>query len=294
LFNAGWLPMFADVVPLERRARLFSTRNMILGVTMMVTTFLMGRWLDAVPFPLNYQLMFAFALVMSMVSTLYVARLVIPDSPVPPKAPAPRRPSLAEIRALLGKQRPFVNITLNTLVFNIAFWMAQPLQPIYFVRELGASDGWMGIWLALMSGGALIGNLVWPRLMDRHGFGWVLLRAAALSALYYLLIGLVPNLTLILLFAVMFGAISPGVDVSHFNILLEVCPPERRALYMGIFVTTMNVGFFLATLVCAPLIDLVGARTLVLALAGLRLGGALLFLVNPVRAPVVEALPTRA
>jgi predicted MFS family arabinose efflux permease len=86
--------------------------------------------------------------------------------------------------------------------------MATPLQPIYFVRELGASDGWIGIWLAL---------------------------------------------------------------------------------YLGVFVTAMNLGFFLATLLCAPLVDLIGAQTLVLVLAVLRLGGALLFVVNPVRAPVAEA-----
>jgi MFS family permease len=292
LFNAGWLPMFADVVPLERRARLFSRRNLILGVTMMVTTFVLGRWLDAAPFPLNYQLMFVLALVTSLLSTIYVQRMVVPDSEVPPAQPG-RRMSLAEIRALLGAQRPFVNITVNTLVFNIAFWMATPLQPIYFVRELGASDGWLGIWLALTSGGALLGNLLWPRLIDRHGFGWVLLRAAALSASYYFLIGLVPNLTLILVFAVIFGAIQPGVEVSHFNILLEVCPPAQRALYLGVFVTVMNLGFFLATLACAPLIDLIGAQTLVLVLGGLRLGGALLFQFNPVRAPVVGAATAR-
>lgn len=285
LFNVGWLPMFADVVPLERRARLLSRRNLTLGVTMMVTTFVMGRWLDAAPFPLNYQLMFVLAVVMSTISTVHVSRMVVPDST--PPAPGPR-PSLTELRALLTQQRPFVNITANTLVFNIALWMATPLQPIYFVRELGASDGWLGVWLALTSGGALIGNLVWPRLMDRHGFGWVLVRAAALSAAYYFLIGLAPNLTLILLFALMFGAIQPGVEVSHFNILLEVCPPAQRALYLGVFTTVMNLGFFLATLACAPLIDLVGAQNLVLVLAALRLGGALLFRINPVRAPVVE------
>jgi hypothetical protein len=43
LFNAGWLPMFADVVPLARRAQLFSARNMTLNVTLMITTFVLGR-----------------------------------------------------------------------------------------------------------------------------------------------------------------------------------------------------------------------------------------------------------
>lgn len=289
LFNAGWLPMMGDLVPLSRRARLFSARNMTLGITVMVVTFLMGRWLDAAPFPFNYQLMFALALVASLLSTVYVARLDIPPSPVVARAPARQGMILNDLRAIIHEQRPFVNITINTLVFNVAFWMATPLQPIYFVRELGASDGWLGVWLALISGGQIIGNLVWPRLIERYGFSWVLLRATAASAIYYFLIGAVPDLTLILLFALLFGAISPGVDVSHFNILLEVCSPERRAFYMGVFVTVMNLGFFLATLACAPLIDLIGAQALVLILAGLRLAGALLFVVNPVRAATIEA-----
>lgn len=287
LFNAGWLPMFADVVPLARRARLFSARNLTLGLTMMASTFIMGRWLDAAPFPLNYQLMFGLAIVTSFLSTVYIARMSIPDSRVvaPPRA---ARPTLSQLRAMLGQQRPFVNITINTLVFNIAFWMATPLQPIYFVRELGASDGWIGLWLAIISGSSLIGNLIWPRLIDKRGYAWVLMRAPILSASYYFLIGIFPDLTLILFFALLFGAISPGVDISHFSTLLEVCDAERRALYMGIFVTVMNFGFFLSALLAAPLVDLLGARTLILGLASLRLIGALLFVVNPVRARSLE------
>lgn len=293
LFNAGWLPMFADVVPLSRRARFFSTRNMTLNVTLMLTTFVMGRWLDSAPFPYNYQLMFTLAVVASFLSTIYVARLVVPESVVvaPPKQAAARL-SWAQIREQIGRQRAFVNITINTLIFNIAFWMGTPLQPIYFVRELQATDGWLGLWIGLTSGGAILGNLIWPRLIDKKGYHWVLVRATVLSASYYFLIGLFPNLTLILLFALLFGAISPGVDISHFNTLLEVCEPERRAFYIGVFVTVMNLGFFFSALLAAPLLDLIDARLLVFILGGLRLLGALLFTVNPVHARSLEPLPS--
>jgi MFS family permease len=287
LFNAGWLPMFADVVPLARRARLLSARSMTLNVTVMVSTFILGRWLDAMPFPLNYQLMFALGVVMSFLSTIYVARMVVPEQAPEPRGPAVR-PTLAQIVQLVGRQRPFVNITANTLIFNIALWMGTPLQPIYFVRDLHASDGWLGLWLGLISGGAIIGNLIWPRLIERHGYGWVLRRATILSALYYFLIGFFPNLDLILVFAVLYGAIGPGIDISHFNTLLEVCDPRRRTLYLSVFVTLMNTGFFLAALSAAPLLDMIGAQLLVLLLGGLRLAGALLFVVNPVRAQSLE------
>jgi MFS family permease len=283
LFTAGFLPMLADVIPIERRARVFSARAITMGAVAAVTTFLLGLWLDRAPFPLNYQLMFAFGVAASCISTIYVARLAIPDSAVVRGDGRPRL-SVASVREAMRGQRPFNSLMINTLVFNLALWMAVPLQPIYFVRELGASDAWLGMFTALVSGGTILGNLVWERQIRRLGFGRVLLRAALLSALYYLLIGLFPNLWVILLFGLFFGVVSPGIDLSHFNMLLEVCPPERRAFYIGLFVTVMNIGFCLAPLAVAPLAELIGVRTLVLALAGLRLGGALLFVANPVRA----------
>ncbi|HMO59341.1 MAG TPA: MFS transporter [Roseiflexaceae bacterium] len=288
LFNVGWLPMFGEVVPLARRARLFSARNMTMNITVMITTFVMGFWLDLVRFPLNYQLMFALALVMSFLSTIYVARMVVPQAPPAPRFAAIRL-SFSQLREQVRRQRPFVNITLNTLIFNIAFWMGTPLQPIYFVRDLNASDGWIGLWLGLISGGAIIGNLVWPRLIDRHGYAWVLLRATVLSAIYYFLIGLFPNLTLILLFALFFGAVSPGVDISHFSMLLDVCDPVRRTFFLSVFVAIMNGGFFLAALAAAPLLDLVDAQILLVSLGALRLIGALLFRFNPVHVASPQA-----
>jgi MFS family permease len=132
----------------------------------------------------------------------------------------------------------------------------------------------------------VLGNLLWTRQINRHGAHWCLLRATALSAIYYFLIGTFPNLTLILLFALLAGLVNPGVDLSHLNLLFEVCPAERRATYMGAYVTAMSIGAFVAPLAVAPLTDLLGAQMLMLILGGLRLLGAALFFLNPVHAPL--------
>jgi MFS family permease len=290
LFTAGWLPLLAEIIPLRRRARVFSSRNITLGITVTICTFIFGRWLDLAPFPFNYQLLYALAVASSSLSTVYVARMVMPESPV--SAPA-ERPSLSLglLREVIGTHRQFANIILNTLIFNIALWMAVPLQPIYFVRTLGASDGWLGLWLGLVSGGTILGNIVWTRQIDRRGAAWALVRTTALSSVYYFLIGAFPNLTLILLFALLAGLVNPGVELSHLNVLFEVCPAERRATYMGVYITAMNVGAFCAPLAVAPLTDLIGAQALVLTLGALRLAGAALFVINPVRVarqPVTE------
>jgi MFS family permease len=284
LFTAGWLPLMAEIIPPARRAPVFAARNLTLGITVTVTTFLLGHWLDLAPFPFNYQLLYALAVVTSTLSTVYVARIAMPDAPSTPQVARPAL-SRAALRELFTRQRPFANIVINTLIFNLAVWMAMPLQPIYFVRTLGASNSWLGLQIGLVSGGAILGNLLWGRLIDRRGARWALLRATALSAAYYFLIGAFPNLTLILVFALLAGAINPGVELSHINVLYEVCPAERRATSMGIYMTVMQFGAFAAPLTVAPLADVIGTQALVLALGGLRLIGAALFVLNPVRAP---------
>jgi MFS family permease len=282
LFTAGWLPLLAEIIPLQRRARVFSSRSITLGITVTICTFLFGSWLDRAPFPFNYQLLYALAVVASSLSTVYVARITMPDSAV--AAPTKRQPlSRKLLRELISTHRPFANIIFNTLIFNIALWMAVPLQPIYFVRTLGASTAWLGLWLGLVSGGTILGNLIWTRQIDRRGAAWALLRATALSSAYYFLIGAFPNLALILLFALLAGLVNPGVELSHLTILFEVCPAERRATYMGAYVTAMNIGAFLAPLAVAPLTELLGTQALVLTLGVLRLLGAALFVLNPVR-----------
>ena len=282
IFNTVWLPLFADIIPIHRRARLFSARNVTLGATMMAATYGFGRWLesDVGAFPGNYQILFTVALITSMLSTWYVTRMEIPDSPVDVSASTDR--SVAGMWKLFTENRAYSSITINTLILNIAPWAAIALQPIYFVRVLNASDEWLGIWFAITNGGAILGNLFWPRLMEKYGFYRIMTIAAVISCAYYFAIGFVPNLTAILFFSLFIGMVNPGIDIAHFNILLQVSSPQRRALALGIFVTIMNFGLMVSSLIVSPMIDLIGAQALVIGLGILRLLGGLLFVVNPV------------
>jgi hypothetical protein len=111
LFNAGWLPMFADIVPIQRRARLFSARNVTLGATMMVGTYVFGLWLEYSydMFPLNYQLLFTMALITSMLSTFYVMKLDIPDTPIDTSVPVDR--SIKGMLTLFSESKSYSAIT---------------------------------------------------------------------------------------------------------------------------------------------------------------------------------------
>jgi MFS family permease len=76
-----------------------------------------------------------------------------------------------------------------------------------------------------------------------------------------------------------------GVNLSHFNILLKVCPRERRASYISLYTVIMNAGAFVAPLLGVALAELIGLRNVLLIGGAIRTLGGLLFLIWPVRVP---------
>ena len=69
-FNAGWDTLLADTVPEHRRANIFARRNMIACSGVILAVPLMGRMLDAVPFPYGYQIVYIIGFVGAMISNL--------------------------------------------------------------------------------------------------------------------------------------------------------------------------------------------------------------------------------
>jgi MFS transporter len=187
------------------------------------------------------------------------------------------------LQMMVRENQGFVRIVLNSFVFNCGAWLVGPLYTILFVKQLGASDSWIGLNTTLAHIGVIGGNLIWRRLMDRWGADRALRASVPMAASYALLVALFPNLTLILLFGMLINLVNPGVNLSRTNTLYELCPPERRASYMAIYATIANVGAFLAPLAGVALSSVMDIRWILLIGGGVRLVGAGLFQIYRVR-----------
>ena len=94
--------MMADVVPVQRRARVVGLRNFLVSITSTLAVLLGGWFLELVSFPANFQWLFAAGFVTSLASIYYLSRLKVPDvagaapaaarSPHAAGAPAARSP----------------------------------------------------------------------------------------------------------------------------------------------------------------------------------------------------------
>jgi MFS family permease len=289
-FSAGFNPMLADIVPERDRARVFANRSIIVSAAVALLTLLAGWWLEAAPrlgwapFPLNYQGIYLAGFAGAVFSSIYLLRIRVPASKVIQRAKGARtgKPSLVQVKTLMANHRDFVRITLNTLVFDLGAWLVGPLYILFFVRELGASDGWIGLNSTLANVGVIAGYALWRRWIRKLGYGRTLLITVPLAASYALLVSAFPNLTAILVWGVWINLVNPGVSLSHFNILLKLCPDERRASYIASYSTLLNAGAFAGPMIGVALSEWLGIRP-VLVLGGvIRLAGALLFHIFPI------------
>ncbi|MBN2006548.1 MAG: MFS transporter [Anaerolineae bacterium] len=296
-FATGFNPLLADVIPEQERARVFANRSIISGTVIATLTFLAGRWLDnaeqlvGAVFPLNFQVLYAVGFGGALMSSLYLHRIRVPDSRVLPHMPhaagmrrSPRQ-LVAGARAFLAGNRDFVRITANTWVFSFGEWLVGPLYTIFFLRQLHAADSWVGLNSTLANIGVIVGYILWRRWIEKLGYARTLLITVPLSASYAFLVSLFPNLSLILLWGIFINIVNPGLNLSHFNILLKLCPDDRRASYIAVYSAIMNAGAFVAPLIGVALAGLFDIRWVLVIGGCIRLTGALLFHIWRVDAP---------
>jgi hypothetical protein len=69
--------------------------------------------------------------------------------------------NLAEYYQLINSSPKFVSVTLKQFVFLFGITLATPLFPLYFVRELNASDAWIRLLYTTQTVVLVVGYFFW-------------------------------------------------------------------------------------------------------------------------------------
>ncbi len=285
-FAAGFDSVLAEVVTPNLRAQVFSWRNILATGTIVVFLALARPWLQLAPFPANYALVYALGGLAGMVSYHFVAQLSVPE--FQPALPAGRTGWAASInmaREALRTEREYRRFAVNSLLGSVGAYLASPLYVILYVKGLGASDGWIATSTLLANLAAMVGFYLFRRLLPRVGESLCVKVLWPIIGLLPLAVGLLHSLDAILAVIFLHSLLAPGLNLSHYNILLEVCPRERRALYISTFSALANALAFALPLAAVALADVVGVRQVLISAGVLWVSSGLLFTVNPVRVP---------
>ena len=290
-FTTGWSPMLSDVIPERSRATVLAWRSILSSATIAPLVYLFGLALDRGAFPGNYQWMYAVGLFGGLTSVALISRIKIPEREQgAPKSGAPSPAAdEAETRAwrrtldnLRQTDRGFLRIITNTLLFDLGAWTVAPLYIIFFVRELGAPDSWIGLNATLAHLGVVAGFWGWRRIINRTGESRAMFIALPMVSMYAFMVALVPNLNFILFAGFLINVVAPGVNLSHGVLFLRLLPAERRHTWMAIYSTVMNVGAFVCPLIGVAISNVIGIVPTLLIGGTMRLAGAMLFYLFPV------------
>ncbi len=284
--NVGFNTVFAELVPAQRRSEVVSWRNIILGATITSVALLAGRGLDALPFPQNYQLLYFIAFLGGLQSQYFFQKIKPPPGgPTPTAAPTkPPRLSWAAARHLFQDNPGFLRITVNTFVYGIGPWMVTPLFSIYYVRELGASNTWVGELTSVINLTGILGYYLGRKVVRRWGERPVLAWTTIAAGLYPWLITLSPVLTPILFLGALYGIANSGLNLSHYSTLLRVIPEGQRPMGLAFYNLVMFSGAFVSPVVAVALADVVGVRTMLIVGTVFWVTGGVMHLLRPAEA----------
>lgn len=258
------------------RFTLMSRRWSILGLTNSLTVVIIGQLLAWFEFPLNYQVIFLGSGIGALISVIFSSSLKLPPQQI--AEPPTESGGLVRTLRVHGKElrhnTAFLNFTIAQFVFRWGLALAMPLFPLYWVRQLGATDPQISAINSANTFVAMIAYFVWTIVSRKRSERLVLLISAFAVSLYPLLTALTRTPLLLPVWAGFAGFFIAGVDLVFFDIVLATCPPENQASYIGIYQTTVYVANFLAPLMGTALGDWIGLGPALIIATVLRLTGA--------------------
>lgn len=269
----------------EGRYALLSRRWAIFGLTSVVGTFIVTRLIDRIVFPSNYAVMFLTLSFGGLISYYFSKQIVIPDQTSPPLASAKSVLDNARSYLVLIRTNPaFASFSTKRFVYFSAIALSLPIMPLYYVRDIGATDSQIGTINMTMTTVMLVGYFFWPWLSRKRSGRFVLLATTLGMAFHPALIAGTSNVTWIVVYAGVAGLFQGGLDLVFFDELMKTVPQEYSATFVSLAQSMQYLSIIIAPLIGTWLADYIGLGGALWVSAGLRLVGFLLFLKKDVPA----------
>lgn len=271
------------------RYELMSRRWSIIGITTAITVAATGQFLDQVIFPLNYQLVFIVLSLGGLLSYFITMRIKLRErAPVQEASGGNIRQQIREVVALVRSQPAFISFVLKRFVFLFGFTLALPLIPLYYVREVRATDAWIGIFSTTQTAVVLIGYIFWARQTRIRGSRFVLLATTFGVAMYPFLVAQTRQVQIIAVLGGVLGMFSAGVDLVFFDELMKTVPVEYSATFVSLAQSLGHLSSIIAPLLGTFLADQFGLPAALTVATLIRLAGFGLFLRREKAIPVNE------
>ena len=179
-------------------------------------------------------------------------------------------------------------------LFSFGVRMALPLLPLWYVRELDATDAFIGLVGTVAAGMTMAGYFLWRRPARRFGGARILVPTTLGVALFPLALTLAHTDVSVLVFVAVYAFCIAGMDLAIFDALMNVMPADRLVRFAALDTGAVNFAGVVAPLVGALLASAIGLGPALVAAAAVgSLGAVSLALVVAGRRPRGQRLALR-
>lgn len=224
--NLSWQAFIGDIIQEDRRSGFFSTRNKMMTIIGMVSTFFIGIFLqffdksNPTPYFVLYLLAFAFGLL----ELHYLKQHAEPKKKVVIK----EKTSLFGIAVF--KNKPFLYFIISALFFNFAWQMCWILFSIYQIKFAGATGLWISLFAVANSIGQIVSFKWWARMADKHSNAKMLILVSIGMAVAPWMTLVSTNLVFLVITNIFAGLFVSGTVLLLFNQLLDVTTEDNRSI----------------------------------------------------------------
>jgi MFS family permease len=264
----------------EGRYELMTRRWSILGFTTAITVFFIGQLLTHVSnFPLNYQIAFISLSIGGLISYYFSSRIDLPDAiPPAPSQTHSIQSKVKEYLAIIVKEKPFVSFVAKRWIYMIGLTMTIPLLPLYFVRQINASDSWIAAINTSKTAVMIIGYFLWSKQSRKRGSRFVLLCTTLGVSVYPILIALTSRVWPMVIYAGIAGIFQAGLDLVFFDELMKTIPEDLSATFVSFAQSVMWLSSIVAPLIASFLADKIGISFALIIGGSIQIIGFILFL----------------
>ena len=276
----AWMAAIAQAIPPRRRPAINGLRLSLLGLISAASVAGFGRVLDILPFPENYQLVFAISSVASLISLFFFSRVRLEEA-VSANGPEPEKKTpLQRLKGFIAnfiENKNFLRFSASAFVYRWGLFTPIALYSIYWVNHLDATDTMIGLRSTIEQLTMAAAFYFWGRVATAKGFRLVLIISSAGYALYPILTGVVSTMAWLLPVSVVAGFFVGGINISFFEAFLKSCPDDKRPTFIAMNNFLANIAAFSAPLVGAAVSDIFGIQIAFFLGGGLLLIGMVLF-----------------
>ena len=279
--NFSFYVVMDGLAGLKGRYELMGRRWGIKAAATAVSLPIIGLLLSEVAFPLNYQLMLLGTAVTALVAFRYTRSFRISDQVVGVVVDRASRlvRARASVREVLAERR-FLAFVGRHAIFSLGLTMAAPLIPLYYVRELGASDAWIGLIATTHAASTMAGYFLWREPARRRGAAWVLVPSTFGAALFPGALGLIQNELVVAVLVGVYAFCLAGIELALFDALLKAVPAGGMVRFAAFDQGAANLAGMTGPIVGALLAGIVGISGGLMVASLVALAGAVLFAIS--------------